>query len=276
MNNKFLQISIYIFIFIFLMSVLGTIIARYTPAKGERGFYKIVQKPRYNLAIGMFYDCTKYMRKGDPELYCKIQKTKEIFKKTSFAFEYDDADLMFVCVNVGEKSRYRNYRCKRGCSKYFNQYGFKEQFDVGSVPKFILFRDGEPLKDETGNIASLTGFLPTCEFSGDKQDYGDSSKEFISISELKALIDSNFNNLLARNRKRNADIRQRCREKNMDAWAAWGPYWGPGWGGYWGGCGWGGCGLGYGWGGCGWSGCGGYRRCGGCRRRRGCCGRRCR
>jgi len=97
----------------------------------------------------------------------------------------------------------------------------------------MLFRNGQPHVGDGGQIASLTGF--------------------ISRTQLEKLIDSNFGRLIEENRQRNADERQRRIERNMAAWAAWGPYWGPGcgWGGgYWGGCGWGGRGLGWGIGGC--------------------------
>jgi len=250
MNKKiYFKIFINISVAIFLAGTLGTVIAKFTMVNNEKKFCRILNKPEYNLAVVMFYDSGKLQKKSNPHLYCMIRNMKEMFRGTSKVFRYNDADVMFMTVNVSQrKKRTKKFRnnCNSGCRvrcSCIGEYGFKQQYGIGAQPKFMLFRNGQPHKDIGGNIASLTGS--------------------ITRSQLEKLIDSNFSRLIEQNRKRNAEKRQRCIERNMAAWAAWGPYWGPGWGwgGYWGGCGWGGFGLGSGWGGCGWS------RCGGCRRR---------
>ncbi|MFC1842285.1 hypothetical protein ACFLYU_01370 [Candidatus Dependentiae bacterium] len=240
MNKLFFKRLSYLILAFAIMGALKTILARRANVKSQDRFYKIISKPRYNLAIVMFYDSSKTMRREDPQEYETIKSMESIFKNTSMVFRYDDADLIFISVNM----------CNKGNAAFADVYNIKFS------PTFILFKDGQPYKDKAGNMAILTGFA--------------------SRARLDKFIDSHYKELIEKNRKRNREIRDKKIEQNLArsyywGWGCGGPYWGGcgGWGGY-GGCwggygGWGGCG---GWGG--WRGCGGRRGCGG-GYRRGCC-----
>jgi len=231
-KTSFMRNLFFLFLAFSAMSLLKNVFARHESIKSERRFNRMLRNPRYNLAIILFYESEKRMRRDNRDLYQKIQNLKEMFKSTSKVFRYDDADVLFMTVNL---TRPKNE-------------DLRSAYNIGSTPVFMLFKDGYPYKDNSGNKAILQGFAIR--------------------PQLQKFIDRNFCEAIAKNRTRN----RRIREKRMEEAQTRAYYWGPGWGGW----GYGGWGPGFGWGGYagyGW-GYGGYGR--GCCRSRGCCARRCR
>lgn len=242
------QIGFYLLFFV-SMFFLKTVFTRYEIIKNNKHFSRIITNPRYNLAVAMFYNSDKALRRENPAYYNENIKLINMFKNTSFVFKYNDADLMFLSVNILDKGN----------------AAFSDIYDIIPVPRFILFRDGQVYIDKTGKPVVLKGFA--------------------TRSQLQRFIDSNFDTLIKENRDRNKEIREKKIEQNLansyywgggvypygGYWGGYSPYWG---GGYWGGgYGWGGSiGVGGTFGGCGRGGYGGGR--GGCGGGRGGCGGR--
>lgn len=241
---------LYMTIFVLGVFFLKTVFSRHSIISGENQFKRIVNNPKYNLAIVMFYKNSKSLRRDNPEEYRKNKELFDMFKRTSCVFRYDDADLIFLSVNLLDKR---------------NEI-FKDKYQLGNTStKFILIKDGLPYKDKLGYPTTFTGSA--------------------NAQVLQDFIDSKFETQIIENRERNREIREKKAEESLAAsyswgyagWYPYGPgYWDCGFGPY--GCGaigfgaaWGGFGgrayCGGGRGGCG----GGYRGCG---QAGGCCSRR--
>lgn len=232
-NRAFIFIILFCSIFF-----LKTVFTKHAVIKNNNMFSRIVRNPKYNLAIAMFYNSGKIERKEYPEIYRENNKLITMFKDASNIFRYSDADLMFLSVNILDK----------------HNLIFSDIYDLISVPRFMLFKDGQVYTDKLGRPIVLKGF--------------------ITRPQLQRFIDTNFGTFIQENRERNKEIRERKIEQNLANAYYWGGGWGPYYGGYWAGDGWGGYGYGPGayWGGSigiggTWSGCGrgGYGR-GGCGR----------
>jgi len=230
MNKKaILKNILYLFLAFSVMGVLKNVLATHTSVKAQRKFNRMIRNPKYNLAIVLFYASAKRMRKENKELYEKLQSLKSMFKNTSKVFKYDDADLLFMTVNLARKK---------------NQ-DLQEMYKIQATPVCMLFKDGYPYKDKAGKLQYLGGFPKR--------------------PQLQALINRNFQEDIERNRKRNKEIREkrieqaRARAYYWGGYGGWG-YGGWGYGGYWGRpWGWGGYG-GWGYGGS-WGRRGCCRRC---------------
>lgn len=255
-KNRLLIRTLYIILAIATIIALKDVMAKQVKrARSQKAFYRLVREPKHNLSIALFYRTTKKMKCDDKRLYNGLSGLKSMFANTSGVFRYDDADLLFVSVNLAD----------------VKDYNLERDFQIDETPVFVLIKDGEPLRDASGNIKRLYGFTRRgCwRLAGEMGG----CQEIISRSELQGFIDSNFAKELKQNYERNKEIRKR-RLEERSYWGCglgWGyPY--GGWGGYYGYPGWG-CGIGLGWrGGYGYSGCGYRRGCGGCRRG---CARRC-
>jgi len=238
MNSKYLIPCLLVVSLGFLSNSFG----EYQNVKSEKRFLRTVRNPKFNLSIALFYDVVR-KRVKDPaqrqamEIANKRNRaTKDMFKEASKIFRYDDADLIFLAINIGKK----------------RSEDIAATYGVRDVPTFILFKDGLPYKDASGQIIKITGHLER--------------------PQLEKFIDNYFSKSIEKNRKRNQEIRKIKIQQSLAR-----PYWG--WGGYWG--------WGYPYGGWGypyyggyWGGRCGYRgwrgRCGYRGGFRGRCGRRCR
>lgn len=230
MNKKvFFKNVFYLFLAFATMGVLKNVLAKHTSAKTERKFNRMIKNPKYNLAIALFYESEKRMRRENPELYRKLKNLKSMFKDASKVFKYEDADLLFMTINLARPK---------------NQ-GLQSRYNIASTPVFMLFKDGYPYKDKAGNALILEG-SPT-------------------RPQLQAFIDKNFEEDIEKNRRRNQEIRQKRIEQARARAYYWGwgyPYGGWGYGGWGRPWGWGGYGgWGYGGWGRGYRGYRGYRRC---------------
>lgn len=241
-----------VLMFIGSVLFLKNVLTKHVIISGNSKFYRIIKNPKYNLAVAMFYESCKSQRKDMPEKYKKSVELSDMFKRASCIFRYDDADLMFLAINLDDK---RNQEIKNA-------------FEVNACPRFMLIKDGQIYKDKYGLPLTLTGF--------------------VKRTDLQKFIDANFETQIMENRDRNREIREKKAEENLAnsygcGWGGWYPYgpgyWDCGFGPYWGG------GMGFG-GGCG----GGFGGCyggfatrascsgsrGGCGYGRGSCGGSCR
>lgn len=200
MMSKF---SILLVLTVFPLNYFNFLCGEYKNIKSEKRFLRSIRNPKYNLAVALFYDTTQ-------------KSIKDMFRETSRVFRYDDADLIFLAVNIGKK----------------RSDVLADRYGVGRVPTFILFKDGLPYKNPAAKTeARITAFLER--------------------PQLETFIDNNFNKFIAQNRKRNAEIRKIKIQENLARprvywgwgwgypYGGWGyPGWGyPYWGGYWrGGC----------------------------------------
>ena len=73
----------------------------------------------------------------------KNKQLKRMFEDLSEKQSYDNADVVFMRVNVGRKE--------------FD--GFVDQYNVTQVPSFILFSKGRSIKNRQGEPLVLTGFV---------------------------------------------------------------------------------------------------------------------
>lgn len=247
LENKILIKRLFISLLLFgSIFFLKTVFTKHVIIKNNNMFSRIIRNPKYNLAIAMFYNSGKMARKEDPAIYRENTKLVNMFKDASNIFRYNDADLMFLTVNILDK----------------HNLIFSDIYELASVPRFMLFRDGQVYTDAAGRPIVLRGF--------------------VTRPQLQKFIDTYFGIQIQENRERNKEIRDKKIEQNLANAYYWGGGWGPWYGGYWAGDGWGGYGYGAGgyWGGSigiggTWSGCGrgGYGRGGGCGGRGSCGGR---
>ena len=177
-------------------------------------FYKMIEKPRHPYIVALLYtqcgNCCNDQRSIDSLL--------GMVSSVSSAWLYKGADVQFLKVNVD-----------KDCLEELQQ-----DFQIGALPTFLLFKYGTPVNDQSGAIAQLTGF--------------------VSSDELRQFIDEYLQSDLQDRVEQKAEDRERRAAAAAYYWyntpGCSYPWYGAG------SCGW------YG-GGCGYGGYGGYGRCGG-------------
>jgi len=99
---------------------------------------------KYDLAVVLFYKTDRDTRKNS-ELTSNIAELERMFKRVSDDDRYKDAKIMFVRVNVASDEAER----------------LAEEYDVSTLPSFILFKDGLVVRDggRNGSIAMKNGFI---------------------------------------------------------------------------------------------------------------------
>ena len=101
-------------------------------------FDKLVSKYRY--AVVMLYRSDKETKR-DSELRQKIKDLQVMFKSLSKVSRYKETDLQFLNVNVAKKD----------LSEVMQRLG------IQTVPTFVLFNGGVPIRDQNKHIAKLQG-----------------------------------------------------------------------------------------------------------------------
>jgi len=131
---------------------------------------------RHNYAVVMFYQFDKKARK-DPTLKRKMDRLASIFKSLSKNYKYEEGGLVFLKVNT----------VKNDLAMVSRDLG------VTQVPAFLLFEDGESIKDNVGKPVSLVGF--------------------ISRADLKMFIDTHLGEEIEESVKEKEKIRKKRQEE---------------------------------------------------------------
>ena len=168
----------------------------YREIKKEREFYKKIEKAPFS--IGMFYVDDR----EDRAWQRTMDQQKRDFRRLSKSELYQQADFRFIGIDVGRQGLHE----------------LDTDFTIETLPSFILFNYGRPLRDDANNLITLVGFKTEQEI-----------KNFIN-EHLRTAIEKYIQ-----------DVAERRAEQR--AWSAaylgW-PYYGYGWPYY------GGYGYGYG------------------------------
>jgi len=206
------------------LGIINAILAKYIPLKSSRRFQRIINKkswhyglqwPHHNLAIVLFYRAEKGLKRRDSDKYEKIENLLSVLKVLDKRFD-KSSNLLFIAVNL-DLARNKE---------------LENLYNIKSVPKILLFKDGLPAQDKEGKVVSATGFIP--------------------VSELSLVIKKHFDPFIKDNIKRKAKINS-LKSYYYDTrspgfyygysygWPYYGGYWGwpyrgYGWRGYYRGC----------------------------------------
>ncbi len=142
-NRKKALVSIGLLILVAL-GMRSTLVGKITSVKSERRFNKLTV--RNELVVVMFYDREKKKardRKEREEQREYYDKLFAMFKSASKIFDYKEAEVKFLKVNLARKKA----------------ADLQHDFDIIETPTFMLFKDGSPVRDEKGAIAQLKGIV---------------------------------------------------------------------------------------------------------------------
>lgn len=181
---------------------------RVSEAKSIKKFYRAVARRDRPLTVVLFYDRCQQCHGG-----YDIKGLMRLVSMVSNTLQYREGDLQFVKVNVD-----RNDLAQ-----------LQHDLSIYDLPTFVLFQDGVPVTDESGNVAQLYGAVDSEQLRDFINSYlGDSLQDRIDYKE---------------------EVRQRKAEaaayywNTYPWWAGCGgcwsgcyPYYGCGWGGWYGGC----------------------------------------
>jgi hypothetical protein len=172
-----------------LAGMLGTLGARERSVSSEKRFYSFIRKNE--LAVVLFYRKDKEIKQDDV-LYNQVVSLERMFSSTSRTPSYREAEIQFLTINVTKEKL----------------IDLAQDFGVTSIPSFILFKDGVPVR-KNGTIVRLDGF--------------------IDRERLINFIDSHFETRVKDIIKEKAEARKRAAEERR-YWYYSRPYWDWGWG----------------------------------------------
>ncbi len=110
-------------------------------------FYKTLEKRTKegfaSLSVVMFYRLDSTLKKEDLATYNQMQEIGRTFEQVSLMHQFKDADVQFLQVNLA-----------KGKTE-----DLKYDFNIATLPTFILFKDGVPLRNAKQAKIQLTGFV---------------------------------------------------------------------------------------------------------------------
>lgn len=139
----------------FLHAKVRTVMAR-------RDFEQTVAKGP--MVVALFYE----NEKGNTTMRNQNKGLIRMYEDLSKYRLYDDADIIFLKVNVARKD----------LAELAKLYG------VGTIPTFIFFKDGQRMMDHRGSVADLQGFVSRADLqSFIDMHYGEQIKKYVANKE---------------------------------------------------------------------------------------------
>jgi hypothetical protein len=156
-NNK----KIFI-IAMFALLLGGSLHAKVRAVMARRDFEQTVAKGP--MVVSLFYE----HEKGNGRVRGQDKGLIRMYDDLSGYKPYDDADIIFLKVNVGRKDLAE-------LAKLYN---------VTTMPTFIFFKDGKRMVDSQGSVADLQGFISRADLqSFIDEHYGAQIKRYVGRKE---------------------------------------------------------------------------------------------
>jgi len=152
---------------IFIIAMFGLLLGGSLHAKvravmARRDFEQTVAKGP--MVVALFYE----HEKGNARVSGQDKGLIRMYEDLSGYKPYDDADIIFLKVNVGRKDLAE-------LAKLYN---------VTTMPTFIFFKDGKRMVDSQGSVADLEGFISRADLqSFIDEHYGPQIKQYVARKE---------------------------------------------------------------------------------------------
>ena len=114
----------------------GSMIAKVTSVKSEGKWGRKLDKEPFTVAL--FFEEMKGMDKAQKR---EINRLEDMFNQTSRGDLYRDGKVGFAKVNVAREKLSQ----------------LDDQFGISRLPAFVLFKNGQPVRDRMNRIATLSG-----------------------------------------------------------------------------------------------------------------------
>ncbi len=153
---------------IFIIAMFGLLLGGSLNAKvravmARRDFEQTVAKGP--MVVALFYEDEK---KGNGRIRGQNKGLMQMYEDVSGYKLYDDADIIFLKVNVGRKD----------LAELAKLYG------VTTMPTFIFFKDGKRMIDSQGSMADLEGFISRVDLqSFIDEHYGPQIEQYVARKE---------------------------------------------------------------------------------------------
>ena len=167
---------------VFALLMGGFLHAKVRAVNTRRDFEQTVAKGP--MVVVLFYEDEK----GNREIRGQNKGLIRMYEDLSTYKLYDDADIIFLKVNVGRKEL----------------ADLAELYDVATMPIFIFFNNGKRMVDKQGSVADLKGF--------------------ISRADLQLFIDEHYGNQITQYVARKKTRRQQAIAEENESWK---PYFYP-------------------------------------------------
>lgn len=156
-NNKIIKIAL------LCILVMGNFVhAKVRAVMARRDFEQTLAKGP--MVVVLFYEDEK----GNKNLRDQNKGLMRMYEDVSDVRAYDDADIIFLKVNVGRK----------------DLANLAELYNVASMPTFIFFNNGKRLVDNRGLAINLTGFVSRIDLQSFIDNYyGTQIKQYVANKE---------------------------------------------------------------------------------------------
>ena len=176
-NNKNM-----IIVALFALLVGESVQAKVRAVMARRDFEQTVSKGP--MVVALFYEDEK----GNTDMRNQNKGLMRMYEDVSGVQRYDDADVIFLKVNVGRK----------------NLADLAALYGITIMPTVIFFNNGKRMMDHRGSVADLQGF--------------------ISRADLQSFIDEHYGNQIDRYVANKENRRQQILAEENESWK---PYFYP-------------------------------------------------